>query len=512
MFLLKDIKLTLTESEDALFEKAAKNLSCRREDILEIKIIKKSIDARREPLYVYSVAAKVSSSARVKGEKYIEAPSVKVKKAVFKKRPVIIGFGPAGIFAAYFLSKAGARPIVIEMGKDADKRAEDIKAFRLGAPLNARSNICFGEGGAGTFSDGKLTTGIGSAYVKEVLKIFAEHGAPEDILYTQKPHVGSDVLPLVIKNIRKSIIKMGGEVHFEEKFLSFKTFKGEICAAVTDKGEYETDTLLLSVGHSARDIFQMLYQSGVLMEAKPFSVGARIEHKQKDISFSQYGKNYHLLPSAEYKLSVHRGGASVYTFCMCPGGYVVNSSSEKGEVVTNGYSLRARDGENANSAILVAVSPQSYGLGAMAGIAFQKGIEKSAYEMSASYKAPCQLVGDFLKKKPSRSLGDIGPTYDKGVMMGDISCCLPSFITEAMREGIRAFADKIKGFDRYDAVLTAPETRSSSPVKILRGEDMQCNIKGIYPIGEGSGYAGGITSSAVDGINAALKIIERNEK
>ncbi len=512
MFLLKNIKLFLHEGEDALYEKVAKKLLCKRENITEIKIIKKSIDARKKPCFIYTVAAGVKNGKSIKGEKYIESAPVCIKKTQFGKRPVVIGFGPAGIFAAYFLAKAGARPIIIERGRDADKRAEDIKAFRLGAPLNENSNICYGEGGAGTFSDGKLTTGIGSVYVKEVLKIFAEHGAPEDILYSSKPHVGSDILPLVIKNMRSSIKSMGGEVHFDEKLVSFKTHGGKISSVVTDKAEYETDYAVLAIGHSARETFEMLYSLGVNMEAKPFSVGARIEHRQKDISFSQYGKSFEMLPAADYKLSVHTGGASIYTFCMCPGGYVVNSSSQKGEIVTNGYSLRARSGENANSAILVAVSPQSFGLSPLAGIAFQRGIEKSAYDMSMSYKAPCQLVGDFLKKKPTTGLGDIEPTYDKGVVPGDIGCCLPSFITEAMREGIRAFANKIKGFDRYDAVLTAPETRSSSPVKILRDENMESNIKGLYPIGEGSGYAGGITSSAVDGINAALKIVERNKK
>ena len=415
------------------------------------------------------------------------------------------------MFCAYILARAGACPIVIERGKSVDERAEDISAFRLGAPLNENSNICFGEGGAGTFSDGKLTTGINSIYVKEVLETFVSMGAPEDILYSNKPHVGSDVLPKVVKNIREKIIELGGEVKFSEMVTGLKLYNGAVSSVVTTKGEYETDHAILAIGHSARETFEYLYSLGANMVSKPFSVGARIEHKQKDISYSQLGEEYEKFPAADYKLSVHLGGASVYTFCMCPGGYVVNSSSGKGEIVTNGYSMRARDGENANSAVLVAVSPESFGLSPMAGIAFQKGIEKSAFDASGSYKAPCQLVGDFLKRKPSTELGDIMPTYDKGVHLCGIDCCLPSFITEAMREGISAFANKIKGFDRYDAVLTAPETRSSSPVRIVRDENMESNIKGLYPTGEGSGYAGGITSSAVDGIETALKIIERNE-
>ena len=511
MFLVNGIKLLPDENESMLSEKAAKKLSCGTGNIKKLKIIKKSIDARKKPCYVYTVAVEVLNKKGIVAPLYEEKMPLCVRKRSFDKRPVVVGFGPAGMFCAYFLAKAGACPVVIERGRSVEKRAEDISAFRLGTPLDENSNICFGEGGAGTFSDGKLTTGINSIYVKEVLETFVRMGAPEDILYSFKPHVGSDILPEVVKNIRKEIISLGGEVKFEEKFTALKLHDGRVCSVVTDKGEYETDTAILAIGHSARDTFEYLWSLGANMTAKPFSVGARIEHKQKNISFSQFGEDFGKFPAADYKLSVHLEGASVYTFCMCPGGYVTNSSSSKGEIVTNGYSMRARDGENANSAVLVSVSPESFGLNPLAGIAFQRGIEKSAYDVTMSYKAPCQLVGDFLKGKPSVSLGNVEPTYDKGVHLCEIDSCLPSFITDAMRKGITAFANKIKGFDSYDAVLTAPETRSSSPVRIVRGEDMESNIKGLYPVGEGSGYAGGITSSAVDGIEAALKIIERNE-
>jgi len=513
MFLVNGVKISVYEEEALLYERVAKKLFTSRKNIKNIKIIKKSIDARKKPCsYVYSVAVEVFDEKGIKADRYESKPPLKISEKSFKKRPLVVGFGPAGMLCAYILAKSGAKPIVIERGRDVEKRAVDINAFRQGDNFNPESNICYGEGGAGTFSDGKLGTGISSPYISYFLQLFHSMGAPEDILYSAKPHVGSDILPTVCKNIREEIIKMGGEIRFGEKVSSIITENGKICAAVTDKGILECDILVLAIGHSARETFEMLYNMGVKMEAKPFSVGARIEHLQKDISFAQYGEDYKHMPAADYKLVHHlQNGVSVYSFCMCPGGYVTNSSSGIGEIVTNGYSFRKRDGENANSALLVSVTPENFGFNPMAGIAFQRGIEKSAYESSFSYKAPAQLVGDFLKGVPSKEIGDINPSYDKGVKIGDISCCLPTFAVEALREGIKAFANKIRGFDRYDSVLTAPETRSSSPVKIMRDEKMESNIKGLYPIGEGSGYAGGITSSAVDGIKAALMITERND-
>ena len=511
MILVKDIKLPPEKAADVK-KAAAKKLAVSEDDITDIKILRRSIDARKKPMYIFTAAVALRGEESVSGERYEEIKPIYIKKAKFRKRPVIAGFGPAGMFAALMLARAGAMPLVLEQGKSAEERKRDVAAFFSGGELCESSNIQFGEGGAGTFSDGKLATGIKSRYIKNVLSTFVEFGAKEDVLIDAKPHIGSDVLPRVVTNIRKEIERLGGEVKFETTLEDIITDKNVLCGVKTDKGEIETDTLFLAVGHSARKTFKMLQKIGVRLESKPFSIGCRIEHLQKDISASQYGAASKILPPADYKLACHlKNGFSVYTFCMCPGGYVVNSGSEKDGIVTNGYSESRRDGKNANSALLVGVSPEVFGHDPLSGIEFQRKIEKAAFDVSGSFKAPCQLVGDFLKGKESHRIGDIEPTFSGGVTLSDISLCLPRFAAESLREGIRQFAARLHGFDRYDAVLTAPETRSSSPVRIVRDkESMQSGIKGIYPIGEGSGYAGGITSSAIDGIYAAEKAIELN--
>ncbi len=511
MILVKDIKLPPEKAADVK-KAAAKKLAVSEDDITDIKILRRSIDARKKPMYIFTAAVSLRNEKNVSGERYEGIKPIYIKKAKFRKRPVIAGFGPAGMFAALMLARAGAMPLVLEQGKSVEERKRDVAAFFSGGELCESSNIQFGEGGAGTFSDGKLATGIKSRYIKNVLGTFVEFGAKEDILIDAKPHIGSDVLPRVVTNIRKEIERLGGEVKFETTLEDIITDKNVLCGVKTDKGEIETDTLFLAVGHSAGKTFGMLQKNGVRLESKPFSVGCRIEHLQKDISRAQYGAASKILPPADYKLACHlKNGFSVYTFCMCPGGYVVNSGSEKGGIVTNGYSESRRDGKNANSALLVGVSPEVFGDDPLGGIEFQRKIEKAAFDISGSFKAPCQLVGDFLQGKESRRIGDIEPTFSGGVTLSDISLCLPRFAAESLREGIRQFATRLHGFDRYDAVLTAPETRSSSPVRIVRDkESMQSEIKGIYPIGEGSGYAGGITSSAIDGIYAAEKAIELN--
>ncbi|MBO4897673.1 MAG: hypothetical protein J5590_05190 [Clostridia bacterium] len=504
-----NIKLPPGYSEADVKHAAAKKLNTSAGNIKEIKIIRKSIDARKNPQYVLSLAVDLKNYDGIKGEEYEETKPIYIIKKKFKKRPVVVGFGPAGMFAAYVLAKSGAEPVIIERGTEAAKRKADIDMFTKGAAFSENSNIQFGEGGAGMFSDGKLATGIKSPYIKNIFETFVKCGAQEEILYSAKPHIGSDVLPKVVTNLRREIENLGGVFRFETPLTGIKLNDGRVCAAVCGEEEIETDNILLSVGHSARDTFRMLYDLGAELEAKPFAIGCRIEHLQKDINRAQYGNAADMFPPADYKLSCHlKSGYSVYTFCMCPGGYVVNSASENGTIVTNGYSESGRDGENANSALLVGISPQMLGGDLWAGINLQKDIEKRAFDISGSNKAPCQTVGDFLKGRASQTFGKIRPTFSTGVIPSDISLCLPRFVTDALREGIIEFAKKIRGFDSSDALLTAPETRSSSPVRMVRGEDMQSNIKGLFPAGEGSGYAGGITSSAVDGIRSALKMIE----
>lgn len=511
MIKIDNIKMPPTYTDADLMRAAAKTLSTSENNIKKLKIIKKSIDARKTPQYVFSLAAELYDTGNIKGEEYKEVKPIHILRKKFKKRPVIVGFGPAGMFAALVLAESGAEPVILERGKSADKRKADIDAFAKGGAFSENSNIQFGEGGAGMFSDGKLATGIKSPYIKNIFETFVRMGAPGEILYSAKPHIGSDILPSVVKNIRHEIENLGGEFRFETALTDIRIKDGRVCAAVCGGEELETDNILLSVGHSARDVFKLLHGLGAEMQAKPFAVGCRIEHLQKDINAAQLGKSAHLFPPADYKLSCHlKTGLSVYTFCMCPGGYVVNSSSEKGTIVTNGYSESGRDGENANSALLVGITPEMLGGGLWSGVSLQRDIERKAFDLSGSFKAPCQTVGDFLKGKKSTAFGEIKPTFSTGVIPSDISLCLPRFVTESLREGIKIFAQKLRGFDRCDALLSAPETRSSSPVRILRNETFQSNICGLFPAGEGSGYAGGITSSAVDGIRAALSMIDLN--
>jgi len=439
----------------------------------------------------------------------------------YTKRPIIIGFGPAGIFAALTLSKAGLKPIVFEMGEDVDKRTEDIEAFLKTGKLDTNSNIQFGEGGAGTFSDGKLTTGIKDIRCRAVLEEFHTHGADKEILFDAKPHIGTDVLREVIRSLRNEILSLGGEVHFGSKLIDFVTEDGKLKSiTVNERGTkkvLDCQDLILAIGHSSRDTFYLLKEKGANMERKPFAVGARIEHKQKDIDISQLGEfsEYEEFTPSDYKLSTHlKNGRGVYTFCMCPGGEVVNASSEKGRVCVNGMSYHARSQENANSALLVSVTPQDFeGEDVLAGIEFQRKIEKAAFNICNNYSPVSQTVGDFLKNRPSKIEGSVKSSCKGGVILGDIRKVLPSFVTESMAEGIKAFERKIKGFSTASALLTAPETRSSSPVRILRNDKKQSNIFGIYPCGEGAGYAGGIMSAAVDGIRCAESLIERiNDK
>jgi uncharacterized FAD-dependent dehydrogenase len=398
---------------------------------------------------------------------------------------------------------------VLERGEDAASRHEKVQRFFENGELDVRSNVQFGEGGAGTFSDGKLNTGVNNVRISWILEQFVKAGAREDILYDAKPHVGTDVLLTVVQNIRQRIISLGGEVRFNTQVAELCTENGKLTGLKTETGEIiPCDTCVLAIGHSARDTFRMLEETGIPMEPKPFAMGVRMEHKQTTVDESQYGMVSPVLPPADYKLVQHLEDATVYTFCMCPGGHVVAAASEEGRVVTNGMSYADRDGENANAALLVTVNPADFPYeGTLGGVKWQQEIEEKAYAVSGSYRAPAELVGDFLAGKASTGTGAVEPTYRPGVVWCDLHDVLPEKITASIAQALPRLDEKLKGFAAHDAVMTAPETRSSSPVRIIRGESRQSSLEGLYPTGEGAGYAGGIMSAAIDGMMTAEAIL-----
>ena len=528
MIRINEIKLSLDEEEELLAEKAAKVLKINKKYIKSYTIYKKSVDARKKDdvHFTYSLDVIITLdeeqiTRKCKSNKVnIVKPYVYTlpeNKRVSSFRPVVVGFGPAGMFAGLILALSGLKPIILERGKAVEERTKDVDLFWQTGKLNEESNVQFGEGGAGTFSDGKLTTGIKSPFIRKILEELYEAGAPEEILYSSKPHIGTDRLVEVVKNIRKKIEKLGGEVRLEcrlEKLIVANDFVHGV--TYTHKGEkidLETDSVIMAIGHSARDTVEMLYNMGVEIMQKPFSVGARIEHPQSLINKAQYGKfaGHKKLGAADYKLAchgLHERGA--YTFCMCPGGTVVNAASEKEGVIVNGMSSLARDGENANSALLVGIEPKDFPSDhPLAGIYYQREIENTAFKLAGSnYKAPAQLVGDFLKGIESKELGNVQPTCPTGVTMTNLDLCLPEKVSATMKSAIVEMDKKLNGFNLYDAVLTAPETRSSSSVRILRDDLLQCNIRGVYPCGEGAGYAGGIISAAVDGVKCAHAVLD----
>lgn len=513
MIKITNIKIRADLSDDELFEKIYKKYKIDKNDVIKKRITKKSIDARNkfDIFYNYSVKLECKNENKIKNVQIVkkEEPFKIIVNRKSSKRPVIIGAGPAGLFSALTLAQNGIKPIIIEQGKTVDERKKDVEEFQKTGKLNTLSNVQFGEGGAGTFSDGKLTSGIHNPLCKIVLKEFYNFGAPDQILYINKPHIGTDNLINIIRNMRNEIIKLGGEFLFNEKVTDFEFENSKVTAVICSK-RIETDTVILAIGHSARSTFEKLYEKGVKMEKKNFSIGVRIEHKQSMINKSQYGEITKLkLPPAEYKMAYHGENRSCYTFCMCPGGTVIASSSEPETIVTNGMSVYARNGENANSAVLVNVTPNDFkGESPLEGMYFQKDLEQKAFKLGGSnYNAPIQRFEDFENNVKSTHIGEIKPTYKPGVTLSNLNEILPDFISKTLIEGIKYFDKSIKGFAHPDAILTGVETRSSSPVQITRNENKQSNIKGLYPCGEGAGYAGGIMSAAVDGIKCAIAVL-----
>ena len=492
-----------------------KRLGINQGDIADFKILHAAIDARKKSSVFYNyqilIDLKKENRAILKKDNvtlYEPPEPVEYRKWNFETRPVIVGFGPAGMFAALYLARCNARPIVIERGSAIEERKKDVQNFLIHKELNENSNIQFGEGGAGAFSDGKLTTNNHNVLINFVLEEFYKHGATEDVLYAANPHVGTDYLEKVVHNIREEIKSLGGEIHFNTTFTDFKRQGKYIKIFCNNNLELTTEHLLLGLGHSARDTIRRLHERGVPMEAKPFSIGVRIEHLQQSVNEAQYGKFAKLLPAASYKGAIHLKERSVYTFCMCPGGEVMASASEQGSIVTNGMSTKARDKANANAALLVNVNPEDYYKSSpLDGMAYQEKYEKAAFAVSGDYRAPANLVREFMRGQVATGARSVKPSYPHGVVFNDFATCLPPFATKSLRESIPLFARKMPFFNDGDAVLTGVETRSSSPVRILRGENRESAICGIYPIGEGAGYAGGITTAAIDGLQTAMEIV-----
>ena len=524
MIRIQNIKAPLTADLTTIKQLAAAKMNISAKEILECLLVKKAVDARRKNdiHYVCTIDCRFKNEKNICFDKDIEpAPDEEVytlPRKTIVLPPVVIGTGPAGMLAGLALAEAGLKPLLLERGRDVERRKADVDAFWQSGNLDIVSNVQFGEGGAGTFSDGKLATGIKKdQYTRKVLEEFVAAGAPEEILYLAKPHIGTDKLVKMVKNIRRKIENLGGKYLFEHKVTGFVVQDDVLKALKIEKPDGTQDEIacekaILAIGHSARDTFEILYQQGVKIEQKPFAVGARIEHRQSLINKAQYGKEkVACLGAADYKLAVHLpNGRSAYTFCMCPGGRVVAAASETGRVVTNGMSAYARDEENANAALLVGVGTEDFASKhPLAGMYFQRKIEERAFAVGGgNYNAPAQLVGDFLNNRKSKRFGEVKPSYCPDVSLSAISEVLPENITETLRAAIVEMDKKLHGFAMPDAVLTAPETRSSSPIRIVRDETGQSNLKGLYPCGEGAGYAGGITSAAADGLKTAEALVK----
>ncbi|EHU4932575.1 NAD(P)/FAD-dependent oxidoreductase [Vibrio vulnificus] len=524
MIRLTELRLPLDHEEGALLEAITAKLSIPAEQVLSFSMFRRGYDARKKTniqlIYTLDIEvanqdkllAKFSKDPHVRETPDMEYKYVAQAPANLTERPIVIGFGPCGLFAGLVLAQMGFNPIIVERGKEVRERTKDTFGFWRKRTLNPESNVQFGEGGAGTFSDGKLYSQVKDPnfYGRKVITEFVAAGAPEEILYVSKPHIGTFKLVTMIEKMRAKILELGGEIRFSTRVDDIHMEDGQITGVTLSNGEeLKSRHVVLAVGHSARDTFEMLHERGVYMEAKPFSVGFRIEHKQSMIDEARFGPNAGnpILGAADYKLVHHcKNGRTVYSFCMCPGGTVVAATSEEGRVVTNGMSQYSRAERNANSAIVVGISPEiDYPGDPLAGIRFQRELESNAYRLGGeNYDAPAQKIGDFLKGRDPSALGDVEPSFTPGIKLTDLEKALPSFAIEAIREAIPAFDRKIKGFASEDGLLTGVETRTSSPVCIKRDKEYQSvNLKGFYPAGEGAGYAGGILSAGIDGIKVA---------
>lgn len=526
---INNITLDIEEDISLIKKKVSKKLKISEKEIKDLKIIKESLDARKKNTikFNYCVDIEVDNKDEVKIVSKLNDNNVRIEdnsslekisfgEKKLSSRPIVIGLGPAGLFSALMLAKNGYKPIVFERGEDVDKRTITVEKFWSNGILDKNSNVQFGEGGAGAFSDGKLTTRIKDRRCDFILEELVKAGAPEEIIYKGKPHVGTDILKGVVKNIRERIKKLGGDIYFSSKLENIIHKDGKIVGIVVNGNEIPCESLVLAIGHSSRDTYEMLHKSGIYMEPKSFAIGVRVEHPRELIDVNQYGKyaNHPKLKAAEYRLThtCKNSGRGVYSFCMCPGGVVVGASSEENRLVVNGMSYHARDKENSNSALVVTVDPNDFtGTSALSGMEFQRHYEKLAFDLGGGgYKAPLQRIDDFIKDRKTKMLGNVNPSIKPGYEFAELKNCLPSYVSESLLEGFCAFDKKIKGFGSGDGIMTGIETRTSAPVRMSRNEILESiSLGGLYPTGEGAGFAGGIVSAAVDGIKVAERIMEK---